>query len=66
MACTSPTFEGMIASMKPNKSWVARWFRMLIRQRIDKFIPGIYAVQVVGQLPYDIDQELQHRNHLVQ
>ncbi|KAJ3312411.1 transcription elongation factor spt4 [Boothiomyces sp. JEL0838] len=52
MDCTSPTFEGVIAVMKPEGSWVAKW------QRIDKFRKGIYAIQVVGKLPMDIQEQL--------
>lgn len=29
----------------PKQSWVAKW------QRIDKYVPGTYAVKVVGELP---------------
>ena len=29
-------------------SWVARW------QRLEGYVPGIYAVKVVGSLPEDI------------
>ncbi|KAJ3322531.1 transcription elongation factor spt4 [Boothiomyces sp. JEL0866] len=52
MDCTSATFEGVVAVMKPEGSWVAKW------QRIDKFRKGIYAVQVVGKLPMDIQEQL--------
>jgi len=43
--CTSAYFEGMIAMCEPNGSWVGRW------QQISSFMPGMYAVQVVGELP---------------
>ena len=32
----------------PTQSWVAKW------QRLDSYVPGVYAVKVVGQLPQDI------------
>jgi transcription elongation factor SPT4 len=43
--CTSSHFDGMVASIAPKDSWVARW------QRIDQFQKGIYAVVVRGRLP---------------
>ncbi|KAL9587767.1 MAG: hypothetical protein Q9212_000059 [Teloschistes hypoglaucus] len=42
--CTSQVFEGLITLADPSKSWVARW------QRLDGYVPGVYAVKVVGQL----------------
>lgn len=45
--CTSSVFEGTIALSDPKTSWVARW------QRVDKYVPGVYAVKVVGQLSED-------------
>ena len=50
--CTSPTFEGMLAAMRPDRSWTCKW------QRTDKFVPGLYAIQVVGQLPQEIQEDL--------
>jgi transcription elongation factor SPT4 len=38
----------MIAVTDPSKSWVAKW------QRVETYVPGMYAVQVVGQLPPDV------------
>jgi transcription elongation factor SPT4 len=54
MDCTSSQFEGLIALMN-EKSWVGRW------QRIDKFHKGIYAVQVSGRLPVDVEEMLMDR-----
>jgi transcription elongation factor SPT4 len=51
MDCTSTQFEGLIALMSPN-SWVGRW------QRIENFQRGVYAVQVHGQLPVEIQEQL--------
>ncbi|KAF9143245.1 transcription elongation factor spt4 [Linnemannia schmuckeri] len=53
MDCTSQHYDGAIAVMQPSESWVAKW------QRIDKFEKGIYAVQVQGRLPEEIEDELE-------
>ncbi|EME48289.1 hypothetical protein DOTSEDRAFT_60608 [Dothistroma septosporum NZE10] len=42
--CTSETFEGLITVNDTTTSWVARW------QRVVGYVPGIYAVQVTGDL----------------
>jgi transcription elongation factor SPT4 len=46
--CTSANFNGMIAVTDPRKSWVAKW------QRVETYVPGMYAVQVLGTLPGEI------------
>lgn len=46
--CSSANFDGLLAMMSPNDSWVARW------QMIDKLTPGVYAISVYGSLPSDI------------
>ena len=51
--CTSSNFSGIFALLKPEDSWVGRW------QRVDKCIPGVYAISVAGKLPSDIVSELQ-------
>lgn len=38
--CTTPNFDGMIARMAGETSWVSRW------QRIVDYKPGCYAVTV--------------------
>ncbi|MGH0153640.1 UNVERIFIED_CONTAM: hypothetical protein FKN15_052374 [Acipenser sinensis] len=43
--CTSSSFDGVIAMMSPEDSWVSKW------QRISNFKPGVYAVTVTGRLP---------------
>ena len=53
MECTSSNFDGMVALMHPEDSWVGRW------QRINKCIPGMYAVSVSGKLPSYVVSELQ-------
>ncbi|TTG47521.1 Transcription elongation factor SPT4 [Bagarius yarrelli] len=45
--CTSSSFDGIIAMMSPEDSWVAKW------QRIGNFKAGVYAVTVTGRLPPD-------------
>ncbi|OAL22391.1 hypothetical protein AYO20_11177 [Fonsecaea nubica] len=51
--CTSQVFEGLIAMGDPKTSWVARW------QRLTDYVPGIYAVKVVGTLPREIIDSLE-------
>ncbi|OBA18387.1 uncharacterized protein OGAPODRAFT_84373 [Ogataea polymorpha] len=51
--CTSPTFEGLVATHGDQGSWVARWLR------IENFVPGLYAVRVIGKLPDDVRGDLQ-------
>ncbi|GAB5586866.1 transcription elongation factor spt4 [Umbelopsis nana] len=53
--CTSANFDGVIAMMRPDESWVGKW------QRIDKFTRGIYAVRVSGRIPDDVEDELDRR-----
>ena len=42
--CTSQVYEGLITLANPEKSWVAKW------QRLDGYVPGVYAVKVVGMV----------------
>jgi transcription elongation factor SPT4 len=53
--CTSANFNGVISLAEPSKSWVAKW------QRLEKNVPGLYAVQVVGSVPPEILLEMQSR-----
>jgi transcription elongation factor SPT4 len=53
--CTSSNFDGLIAMMAPEDSWVAKW------QRIRNLKRGCYAVSVSGSLPDHISRELQSR-----
>jgi transcription elongation factor SPT4 len=50
--CTSSNFEGMIALMHPEESWVAKW------QRIARHVKGMYAVSVTGTLSKRLQREL--------
>jgi len=45
---TSQVFEGLISLSDPSKSWVAKW------QRLDKYVKGVYATKVSGQLPPEV------------
>lgn len=42
----------VVAMVRPEKSWVARW------QRIERRRPGLYAVKVLGRLPEEVADEL--------
>ncbi|GMR54976.1 hypothetical protein PMAYCL1PPCAC_25171, partial [Pristionchus mayeri] len=42
--CTSQNFDGMIAAMSPEDSWVCKWQRILRKAR------GMYAISVSGSL----------------
>ena len=53
--CTSQVFEGLINLADPKTSWVARW------QRLDKYVPGVYAVKVVGLLPEEVLAQMEDR-----
>ena len=46
--CTSQVFEGLITLANPKKSWVAKW------QRLDNYVPGVYATKVSGVLSEDM------------
>jgi transcription elongation factor SPT4 len=45
---TTPYFEGLIGLVDPNGSWVAKW------QRIDNCKPGMYAIEMIGNLPKEM------------
>lgn len=51
---TTSSFEGLMAMMQPNKSWVARW------QFVNNFIPGVYALKVKGEVSAETEDELQN------
>jgi len=50
--CTSSSFEGVVSSMSPEDSWVAKW------QRISNLVKGCYAISVQGKLPTSVIGEL--------
>jgi len=53
--CTTVQFDGIVAVIDPEKSWVARW------QRTSKYVRGMYAVRVKGRIPDDVEAELESR-----
>ncbi|KAG5677354.1 hypothetical protein PVAND_007118 [Polypedilum vanderplanki] len=53
--CTSNNFDGMIAVMSPEDSWVCKW------QRTNRFCKGVYAISVSGRLPNSITREMKSR-----
>jgi len=55
-ACTSANFDGMIAVINPEESWVCKW------QRIGRFTKGVYAISVSGKLPMGIQREMKSRS----
>jgi transcription elongation factor SPT4 len=46
--CTSQVFEGIITIADTTRSWVARY------QRLEGYVPGVYATQVEGILPEEV------------
>ena len=50
--CTSNNFDGMVALMDPSESWVGKWIR------INRYVPGCYAISVAGRLPPDVIREI--------
>jgi transcription elongation factor SPT4 len=54
-SCTTTSFEGIIAVVDPEKSWVAKW------QRTSKYVRGMYATRVIGRVPEDVEAELESR-----
>ncbi|KAJ7229091.1 transcription elongation factor SPT4 [Mycena pura] len=53
--CTTTSFDGLIAVIDPEKSWVAKW------QRTSKYVRGLYAIRVRGRVPEDVEHELENR-----
>ncbi|XP_014240576.1 transcription elongation factor SPT4 isoform X2 [Cimex lectularius] len=51
--CTSSNFNGIIAVMSPQDSWVAKWQ--------DRFTRGIYAISVAGKLPHNVIRDMKSR-----
>lgn len=60
LECTTLKFDGAIAVIAPELSWVAKW------QRNDKHSPGVYAVRVNASLPESITDELEASGVVVQ
>ncbi|KAJ3716489.1 transcription initiation protein spt4 [Lentinula raphanica] len=55
LACTTSYYDGVIALIDPEASWVARW------QRTAKYVRGMYAARVKGRVPEDVEAELDSR-----
>lgn len=47
---TTPVFHGLLALTEPKSSWVAKW------HGLDNFVPGLYALSVVGSLSAAADR----------
>ena len=54
-SCTTSNFEGTVAMMKPQDSWVARW------EGISRNLPGVYALSLEGEMPEQIMQFLRDK-----
>ncbi|KAL5287555.1 SUPT4H1 family protein [Megaselia abdita] len=53
---TSNNFDGLIALMNPDDSWVCKW------QRIDpRAAKGMYAISVSGKLPLSTVRDMKNR-----
>lgn len=52
MNLTIGSYDGLIAIMNPARSWVSKW------QRVDRFVSGMYAIRISGQLPDYITDQL--------
>ena len=53
--CTTAFFEGQVAVADPQESWTAKWLR------VDRFLPGVYAISITGQFSKDVEGELDSR-----
>lgn len=76
-SCTTTHFDGVIAVIDPETSWVARWQRICTWLRfaslefiylilandpfLAKYVRGMYAVRVKGRIPEDVETELENR-----
>ncbi|RYC55411.1 hypothetical protein CHU98_g10799 [Xylaria longipes] len=58
-SCTSTVFEGLITVANPKRSWVAKW------QRLESYVPGVYATKVSGSIPEDIRNGLIEDGHVL-
>lgn len=64
--CTSTIFDGMIAMIEPDESWVARWQRISAYHGSQDLTPdkkrrGLYAVRVTGRPPQDVIDAIETR-----
>ncbi|KAF9797454.1 hypothetical protein SFRURICE_005930 [Spodoptera frugiperda] len=51
-------YDGMIAVMSPEDSWVCKW------QRINRFCKGVYAISVSGRLPAGVIRDMKSRGYV--
>ncbi|KAK1347766.1 transcription elongation factor Spt4 [Hamiltosporidium tvaerminnensis] len=56
--CVSDRYKGMIGTLKPEKSWVAKW------QRINSYKPGLYAITVDGILPDEFINKIEQNGRV--
>ncbi|XP_037954345.1 transcription elongation factor SPT4-A-like [Teleopsis dalmanni] len=54
---TSKNFKGLVGSMDPENSWVAKWLH------VDDLEPGMYAISVAGDLPRHVLSSLQKQGY---
>lgn len=73
--CTSINFDGMIAMMNPDESWVAKWQRIsqsrssaavrtyssVLTPGSDRKQPGLYAARVTGRPPPDVIEAIESK-----
>uniref|UniRef100_A0A8R1HWL0 Transcription elongation factor SPT4 n=1 Tax=Caenorhabditis japonica TaxID=281687 RepID=A0A8R1HWL0_CAEJA len=50
--CTSANYDGMIAAMSNDDSWVCKW------QKMTRKVKGMYAISVSGSLPSNVISDL--------
>ncbi|CAG8486517.1 8400_t:CDS:2 [Ambispora gerdemannii] len=51
--CTTSSFDGLMANMRPEQSWVAKY------KGLHEYVKGVYAVNVTGRLSDEIADELE-------
>mmetsp|Transcript_17961 Transcript_17961/g.35370 ORF Transcript_17961/g.35370 Transcript_17961/m.35370 type:complete len:131 (-) Transcript_17961:233-625(-) len=56
---TTKSYEGLVAMMQPKESWVAKW------QRIDRFIPGMYAIKVNEEASDEVQEICRSQNRRI-
>lgn len=54
---TTAFYEGQAAVMDPRESWVAKWLR------VDNYLPGVYAISVIGTLDLEAKEILENGNY---
>jgi len=57
--CTSASFDGLVALMDPDSSWVARWQRITGKT----YSLGLYAMSVNGRLPPEVIEDVERQNN---